>query len=343
MNYLNIESLIIDAMEVIELSKRSIAVVVDNRKVLGTISDGDIRRAFLSGLDKLTPACQIMNKNPVIVCNGTPDNKIHDILVSNNIDALPIVDENNNFLRVFHISDVDPQNSSLDFLSNAGIGALILAGGKGTRLMPHTRDLPKPMVTVGNIPIIERQVLQLRAFGVVNIYISINYLGNIIKEYFQSGEAWSVNIEYLEEDSSYGTAGPLSLMPYYKNILMINGDILTDVNYNALFSYHISHNAAMTVAAIGHQVNIPYGVLEIDQNILKSIQEKPSQRFQCNAGIYMLSYDILRFVPKASYFDVTHLIEKLMLNNILITVFPIYENWIDIGTPEQLKLARSIY
>ena len=324
-----------DAVQLIENSVKRLAVVLsEDKKVIGTLTDGDIRRCLLSGFTLEALVTEAMNNCPVIASVNASNSVLRELLAKNNIRALPLVDVNNCYVRAFH---------EMEFFSDTGgaqkaktfSAAVIMAGGEGKRLRPFTENLPKPMIEINGIPLLERQVRCLANIGVATIYISVNYLSEIIKKHFGDG------IYYLDEDKKLGTAGGLSLLPELEKsepLIVMNGDILTTSDFVNLFHFHKEHGSLITVSAINYHVKIPYGVIDFQGTEVKALLEKPSQTFFCNAGIYALSVDALRHIPADTFWNMTDLIDKCLLNKYKVTVFPVHEYWTDIGTPEDLQV-----
>ena len=240
----------------------------------------------------------------------------------------------------------------MEFLSDTNEGkiektfcaAVIMAGGEGTRLRPFTESLPKPMIEINGIPLLERQVRRLAKIGIYKIYISVNYLGEIIKEHFNDGHDFGVFIEYLDENKKLGTGGALSLLPELEksqSILVMNGDILTTSDFMNLFHFHQDHDATITISAINYHVDIPYGVIDFKGIEVIELLEKPSQSFFCNAGIYALSTDVLKEIPYNTFWNMTDVIDRCLNNKNKVAVFPVHEYWTDIGTPTDLEDARK--
>jgi len=336
---------LVDAVRTIELSTKRLAVVTDKEnKVIGTLTDGDIRRSVLSGNDLNTLVIKAMNKQPATALAGESDGELQDILLKYNIRSIPLVDRNNRYVRTFYETELYKTDNSV-FIEKTFTAAVIMAGGEGNRLRPLTDNIPKPMVDINGIPLLERQIRGLERIGIKTIYISINYLGNIIKDYFGDGSDFGVIIHYLHEDKKLGTAGALSLLPSIdKNgdLLVMNGDILTKSDFVHLYHFHKEHNASITVSAVDYHVNIPYGVIESNGATVTGLKEKPSQRFFCNAGIYAISADMLQKVPAEKFWNMTDLIEQCLVDQENVSVFPVHEYWTDIGTPDDLKSARKI-
>lgn len=338
------ESTILEAVQFIENSSKRLAVVLsDDNQVIGTLTDGDIRRCLLRGFTLETTISEIMNDNPIIAPINSSDSFLKNLLKDNNIRALPLVDAKNCYVRTFHemefINDVSEVKKEKTFDV-----AIIMAGGEGTRLRPFTDKLPKPMIEINGIPLLERQIRRLAQIGITNIYISVNYLSQIIKDHFGDGSGFNVSINYLDEDKKLGTGGALSLLPVLKDIksiLVMNGDILTTSDFASLYHFHEEHRSMVTLSAINYHVEIPYGVIDHNESAVKALSEKPSQTFFCNAGIYALSNEALTYVPPNKFWNMTDLVEACLSNNEKVIVFPLHEYWTDIGTKADLDEARK--
>ena len=337
------ESKIINAIEYIESQKKTIAPVLQDKKLIGTISDGDIRRAILNSKSVSDSIEGVFNTNPIFAQLGTSEDELKKLLTMHSVEAIPIVNSEKNFLKIVHLSDlVSAKANETEYKKKIeNLTALILAGGKGRRLLPLTKKIPKPMVKVGDMPIIERQIRRLLAMGIEDIIVSTNYLGEIIEDYFTKNSPTDVKIKFIREEEYLGTAGPISLMPDFENLLLVNGDLLSDVNYVEMLKYHEKYQSVLTIGAVNHHIDIPYGVLSLDGEEFDEITEKPSQTFLCNAGIYLMTKEIVKFLFKNEYLDMTELIRKLKKSGSKIEVFPIHEKWIDIGNREQLDFANK--
>jgi len=219
-----------------------------------------------------------------------------------------------------------------------------MAGGQGMRLRPLTLDIPKSMVEINGIPLLERQIIKLKGIGVSTIYLAVNYLKDVIKDYFGHGESFGVNIKYINETMRLGTAGALSLIPDFNStqpILVMNGDILTSSDFSHIFQFHLEHKSDITVTAKDYYIEIPYGVIQYEGVKIKSIKEKPSQRFFCNAGIYVLSAKIINNINSDKFLNMTDVIDQCINDGANVSVFPLHEYWSDIGTEQDLHAARS--
>lgn len=338
------DALLRDAVRAIEQSRRRIAVVVDgDRRLLGTLTDGDIRRCLLDGGTLETSVSRAMATEPRVVGVGASDSQILDVMRQGNVMSVPRVDAEGRFLELLHLWDIDPEAARTQH-ARGFAAAVIMAGGMGTRLRPVTRDIPKPMVEIAGVPLLERLVRRLAAAGLRRVVVSVNYLGHVIEEHLGDGRQFGLSIEYLRETVAMGTAGALSLLPSLPDgpILVMNGDILTTSDFGSLYDFHESHRADMTVAAIEYRVEIPYGVLDTDGSRVTGLTEKPSQRFLCNAGIYSLSPHLLAEIPNRFY-NMTDLLQTQIDKGGRVVLFPIHEFWSDIGTPTDLEQARASF
>jgi dTDP-glucose pyrophosphorylase len=333
------------AVRAIESSRRRIAVVVDEHgRLLGTLTDGDVRRCLLDGGTLETPVSGAMNASPVTAQPESPESYILDLMRRRNIMVVPLVDEAGHFKSLVHLTDLRDTGQEVARVSAFDF-AVIMAGGEGTRLRPLTETIPKPMVDIGGLPLLERQIKRLADSGVRRVYLSLNYLGHIIEEHFGDGGTLGIEIHYLREKEKLGTAGALSLLPELptRPILVMNGDILTTFNIESLHAFHRSHGASITVAAVDYRVNIPYGVIHAEGSFIQRLEEKPSQRFFCNAGIYAVSPGTLGLLDDARHCNMTDVVEICLNRNLPVAVFPVHEYWSDIGTPDDLEKARAFF
>jgi dTDP-glucose pyrophosphorylase len=314
-----------------------IALVLDeNFRLLGTISDGDFRRGMLSGLTLEDTVEKIMNKNPRTVNQGTSRLEILKLMNDTKILQIPIVDRNNFVIGLHLWDDISAQAKYSNIM-------VIMAGGKGSRLHPQTENRPKPMLLVAGIPILEHIIKRARSQGFNHFIIAINYLGQIIEDYFKDGHEFGVKIEYLHEDVPLGTAGALSLLSHKpeRAFIVTNGDVITDINYSDFLDYHTAQNAAATVAVRTHEFQIPYGVVQINGLEVESYEEKPVISSFINAGVYALDPDILDFITEPKFRDMPELLDISKDLKKKVIVYPIHESWIDIGRPIDLEIANK--
>jgi dTDP-glucose pyrophosphorylase len=335
---------LVDAVRAIEGSRRRIAVVVtDDGLLAGTLTDGDVRRCLLAGGSLDTPVCDVMNPKPLYALVGSTDHHILELMRLGNIEAVPLVNEAGYLAGLVHITDLIPLD---DTQTTAGCAfAVIMAGGEGRRLRPITECIPKPMVDIGGVPLLERQIRRLLKAGIKRVYISVNYLSHIIERYFGDGTEFGLEIRYLKEQEKLGTGGALSLLPEKPTapIIVMNGDILTTSDFGSLLSFHQEHTADVTMAAIDYRINIPFGVISNNGPYVTGLKEKPLQHFLCNAGIYVLSPAALDLLPVDKHFNMTDLVGACLELRRSVAVFPVHEYWSDIGTPADLDKARSLF
>lgn len=323
------ETTIRAAMERINQTLRSIALVVDSdTRLLGTITDGDIRRAILAKgqLDESVATLLRARGSLAAVTApvGTESAQLLKLMLDQKVLQVPLLDEEG------RVVDLVTQNDLLP-TAVAPLGALIMAGGMGVRLRPLTADLPKPMLPVGGRPLMELTVERLRRAGIQSVHVATHYKSEKIVDHFGDGADFGVDVKYLTEDRPMGTAGALSLLPETdQTILVINGDILTDVDFKAMRAFHVEHGAALTVAVRKYAVNVPYGVVEPDGPFVRSLKEKPVVNFFVNAGIYLFEPLSLAFARKAPM-DMPELISGLLAAGEVVVNFPVLEYWMDIG------------
>lgn len=329
---------LLDTMKIIDDSSLQFAVVVDEEQhLLGTVTDGDIRRGILRGEGLDVTITSIMNPNPISARSGQKYHKYKQLMKSKMLKQLPIVDDNNKIINILFADNIE---TSLN--KNT---VVLMLGGLGTRLRPLTNDTPKPMLRVGNKPILETIIEGFKQYGYTNFIFSVNYKKEIIQDYFQNGEAFDVTIEYIEEDKKMGTAGALSLLKNRptKPFFVMNGDLLTQINFDQLMQFHMEHESAATMCVREFEYQIPYGVIETEGTDLVTIREKPIHRSFVNAGIYVLNPEVFNYIPHNEYYDMPTLFEHLIDKNKKTSVFPIHEYWLDIGRMDDFNKANDNY
>lgn len=328
-----------EALKVIDNGSMQIALVVDDEnRLLGTLTDGDVRRGILKGLDLNSSIETIVFKTPTIVKMGATKEEILKLAISKKLHQIPIVDDDGRVLGIKEIEElVEPKIKTNK--------VILMVGGLGTRLRPLTQDIPKPMLKVGDKPILQTIVEKFVEYGYVNIVMCVNYKSQIIQDYFGDGGKFGVNIEYVLEEQRMGTAGALSLLkdkpsePFF----VMNGDLLTNVNFENLNNYHMATNSIGTMCVREYELQVPYGVVNINDGRVISIEEKPTHKFFVSAGIYMLSPEVLNYVPKNEFFDMPALFEKLINLSKNVVSFPVMEYWLDIGRMEEYQRANEEY
>lgn len=316
-----------------------ICIVVDeDQKIQGTVTDGDCRRGFLKGLTFQNKASDVMNREFIIVDQSFSIDQIRTLIKSNGIQQVPIVNDSRRVVDIVTASSLEQIAQK-----TAAIG-FILAGGKGTRLRPLTELLPKPMLPINGKPIVEILIERMVASGVQEIYISINYMGEKIQQYFGSGERWNCKIHYLKEDVELGTAGPLTMLKekFTGPILVANGDLVTSVDFAAMLTLHKENSYDLTIGVCAHGIEVPYGVVDVsDTGRVVHVREKPTQTFMVNAGIYVLEPKLIGLIPEGRAYPMTDLIQATISQGHYVGAFPIYERWIDVGLPNQYFGAQS--
>lgn len=325
-----------NVIKVINQSNNGFALVTDeNGRLKGTITDGDIRRHILACMPLDQPCQVVMSREPIIARSDMPQERIHDLIRATRVRILPVVDCEGRPVRVAHLADLlDPEPE---------VVAVVMAGGEGRRLRPITENLPKPMIEVGGKPLLERIVLNLKRSGFEKVFISVNYRAEMIEEYFGDGSRFGVEVEYLRETTKLGTAGSISMLQEQLAgpVLVINGDVMTRVNLDRFVEFHRSHRCAMSVAAMGYHLTIPYGVISLAGHYVTGIEEKPTHRYMCNAGIYILEPEVVHMIPSNASYDMTQLMHAVSERGLPISVFPIHEYWVDVGRHEDLERARQ--
>ncbi len=327
---------IIETMKNIDQTAAQIALVVDDDfRLLGTVTDGDIRRGILKGISLDQEVTKVMNHHPISMRVGASKQEIKKIFQQKKLRQLPLLNERGEVVDVI-FSDILLDTVSFDNW------VVLMAGGLGTRLRPLTENIPKPMLTVGTKPILQTILESFIEYGFHRYYFCVNYKREIIKDYFGNGLKWGVNIQYLDEDEQLGTAGALSLFPEKpsKPIIVMNGDILTKVNFQQLLQYHEETNSVATMCVREYQHQVPYGVVRTDGTKLCSIEEKPIERYFVNAGIYVLNPEVLDYIPKNEFYDMPSLFNLLIKEKKKTSVFPIREYWLDIGKMPDFEKAN---
>ncbi|RJQ30963.1 MAG: CBS domain-containing protein [Peptococcaceae bacterium] len=328
-----------EAIETMDRMTSGVALIVDEEGCLiGILTDGDIRRAILRNVDLNSSIEKVMNRSPITATRDFTRKQLMHLIRCKSISHLPVVDSRNRVVRIIFAHE---------FINGGDLPAraLIMAGGLGTRLRPLTDDLPKPLLKVGSKPLLEMIVEQLADAGVKNIYLSIRYKGGKIEEYFGDGARWGVRISYLKENKRLGTAGPLGLIKedFAEPVLVVNGDILSKVNFKRMVDFHLENRAEMTVAVKQHVIEVPYGVVKVENDELVGMSEKPMLKFFINAGIYLLNAGVKDCITPDTYFDMSDLITLLINRKSRVCSYPIREYWADIGSPGDYEKAIDDY
>lgn len=331
------QTTILKAMEIIDVSALQIGLVVDEQdRLLGTVTDGDVRRAILKGMALSEPVEQVMNRKPVTVRAGEGREQILKAMRERVLRQLPVLDEAGHVIGLERLDDL----LSVPMHEN---WVVLMAGGLGSRLGELTKHCPKPLIPVGGKPLLETIIENFKEYGFQKFFLSVNYKAEMIQEYFRSGKSLDVQVEYLQEKKRLGTAGAISLLPQKpkKPIIVMNGDLLTKVNFQQLLDFHVQQKAVATMCVREYTFQVPYGVVRMEKEHLQAIDEKPIQSFFVNAGIYVLEPETVELIPQDTYFDMTDLFDLLLQKKDQVSIFPIREYWLDIGQRADLERANG--
>ncbi|MGY4619544.1 dTDP-glucose pyrophosphorylase [Bradyrhizobium sp. USDA 4472] len=326
-----------EAIAAIESGSIQIALVLDDQnRLLGVVTDGDVRRGLLRGISLTGLATDVMNRAPVSAPSTlSRDDRLH-LMRQKSIKQLPLVDDGGHLVLVETLDDLLEARHYPN-------PVLIMAGGLGERLGALTRDVPKPMLNVGGRPLLETIVRNIVQQGFGNILISVNYKADLIRDHFADGAAFGANIQYVHETERLGTAGALGLLPAPPDLPMVvtNGDILTTINYGALLDFHNGTPAEATMAVREHKVHVPYGVVSTSEGYLQTIREKPTESWFVSAGIYVIGRSVFRHVEPGVRVDMPAVLERVMASKGRVAVYPIREYWLDIGRMEDFEQAHA--
>jgi len=320
-----------------------ILLIVDaTRRLLGTVTDGDVRRAILANLDLGQPVSVLLARKagtrfatPITAPIGQDRAAYLNLLKQHSILHLPLLDAEQRVGGLVTMDSLVPDQV-------LPLQAVVMAGGKGTRLHPLTQETPKPMLRIGDRPVLEIIISQLREAGIRQVKVTTHHKADKIAEYFGDGREFGIELSYVEEDEQLGTVGGLSLMAVPKETtLVINGDILTQVDFRAMLAYHREHQADLTVAVRQYDVKVPYGVVDCEGPVVRGLSEKPQFGFFVNAGIYLLEPAVYQLIPRGQRFDMTELIQRLVREGRAVVSFPVREYWLDIGDPAEYEQAEQ--
>lgn len=324
-----------DAIARIDASGHQIAVIVDaQERLLGVMTDGDVRRAILRGVPMNAPARTVMNPKPLTAPQGSPEQQLLALMRRHVVHQLPIVNETGRVVGVVLIDDLIGARELPNWV-------VLMAGGLGTRLRPLTEQTPKPMLAPHGKPILESILENLVGEGFRRFFLAVNYKADIIEEHFGDGSRWGVTLSYLREEQRLGTAGPLSLLPETPSlpIVVMNGDLLTHASIASLLDFHVALSSVATMAVREYDLQVPYGVVRTAGERITAIEEKPVQKFLVNAGIYVLSPPALAHIPRGEFFDMPTLFDRVKASGAATVAFPLREYWLDIGCPEDYDRA----
>jgi dTDP-glucose pyrophosphorylase len=315
-----------------------VLVISENNQLLGTVTDGDIRRGILTGIDIDQNVTQILNPNFQFASPEMSQFEAKNRMSVLQIHHLPVLNSNGEVIGIHFLNDLN----SNKFHENR---VVVMAGGKGTRLHPYTENCPKPMLLIGNRPILHHILERAKAEGFYNFVFSIHYLGNMIEQYFGDGKKFGVNINYIREDVPLGTAGSLDLLDRESTlpIIVINGDLLTEIPYSDMLSFHSENGAQATMAVRTYEWKHPYGVVKTNGTEIVGYEEKPVSRTQINAGVYILENSALTHLPPKTNIDMPNFLESLRTQGFKVSAFAVHEQWLDVGRPIDFKLAEDLF
>lgn len=330
------DATILEAIKALDRTAMKIVLVVDaGGRLKGTITDGDVRRGILRSIALTESVTRIMNGAPLTARTDQSSESLLELMKARQLYQIPVLDTEGRLVRL-EILDELLKGQKRDN------PVVLMAGGKGTRLYPLTESCPKPLLKVGEKPILERILEDFVTQGFHEFFISVNYKAEMIKDYFEDGSKWGVNIRYLHEQQELGTAGALSLLPVRPTVplILMNGDLLTEINFHRLLEFHQENSSDATMCIRQYEFQVPYGVVDVEDHALKGLDEKPVHRFFVNAGIYTLEPWILDRIPKNKRCDITDLFRGLLKDKHRTSVFPIREYWRDIGQLDDFEQAN---
>ena len=329
-----------EVMQRINETAQGISLVLDSKgRLVDTVTDGDLRRAVLRGTDLRRSISELRSEphRPFTMPVSTPRAELARIFRETKLRHIPLVDDVEHVVDMVQLGDLLSDQSS-----GLGISAVVMAGGYGARLRPLTNEVPKPMLPLRDKPLLEHTIENLRRYGVQQVYMTTHYKPEAFSNHFGDGRAFGVQIDYIHEEQPLGTAGVLSALPQGDDpLLVINGDIVTDVSYEAMWRFHQESDAEMTVGVRQYEFGVPYGVMEMEGSNVRGLTEKPTHHFFVNAGVYLLERGATQLVPPGCSFDMPQLIESLVSLNKKVIGFPISEYWLDIGRMADYEKARS--
>lgn len=321
------------ALNVLSGDIQTLFVISKDRKMRGTITDGDIRRGLIEGIQISDPISTVMHTGFKYINDQNRDVSYIKRLKQTNIELLPLLDADG---RIIDIYDLKKLKSILP------IDAVLMAGGKGERLRPLTEKIPKPLLPLGEKPIIDHNIDRLVNYGINNINVTVNYLADQLIEHF-SKNTNDIHVRCIKEPQFLGTIGSVQFIDTFENdtILVMNSDLFTNIDYEDFYLHFLNNNADISVAAIPYSISVPYGIFELEERNILGIKEKPIYNYYANAGIYLIKRELLELIPKDCYFDATDFIEMLISKNYKVIRFPLIGYWIDIGKHEDYKKAQE--
>ncbi len=313
-----------------------VLIVNDNDELLGTLSDGDIRRGLLKGLTLTSPITDVIKRNPMVAPVGVPRELVLQLMTANRIQQIPVVDAQNHLVGLHLWDDISTPLDRQNLM-------VIMAGGQGARLRPHTERCPKPMLLVRGKPMLEHIIVRAKQDGFSHFVLAIHYMGQMIEDYFADGSRLKVRVDYLKEESPLGTAGALSLLNPSPELSLVvtNGDVMTDIHYGELLNFHERYQATATMAVRVHEWQHPFGVVRMKGVEIVDFEEKPITRNHINAGVYALDPTALELLETGEYCDMPTLFGRLRTKGWRTVAYPTHEPWLDVGQPDDLAKANG--
>ena len=338
-NILSFKSTLLEAIQKMDRADIKIVLILDEeQKLCGTVTDGDVRRSLLRGASLQDSVTHTMNIYPKAVSQNTSQEERVQLMRKENLLHLPILDSQGRVRYLFILKETHSTSCKDNWI-------VLMAGGMGKRLLPLTKDTPKPLLQVGNKPILETILRNFVENGYRNFFLSINYKGQMIRDYFGDGSSFGAHIQYLVEDKALGTAGSLSLLNKKPKspFIVMNGDLLTKVDFSQMFYFHLKNEAQATICLREYQSSIPFGVVDLEDIQVRAIHEKPIRTHWINAGIYVFNPSVLERIPPKTHLDMTALLKDLLEKKQKVCAFPIREYWMDIGQPKDFVRAGGDY
>jgi dTDP-glucose pyrophosphorylase len=331
------DTTILETIKVIDAGAMQIALVVDSdRRLQGTVTDGDIRRGILKGLPLDSAIASVMNSHPTVAPAYEGSAMITALMRATKLRQVPIVDASGIVLGLESLDDLRPSNYEDSWV-------VLMAGGRGSRLRPLTDSVPKPLLKIGDKPVLELILAELANQGFKRFYMAVNYKAEMVRSHFGDGSTWGAEINYVQEETELGTAGALTLLPEQPQtpLIVMNGDLITKLDFRHLLRFHNQEKSAMTMCVRRYDFQVPYGVVTLGSSGVQAIEEKPVQEFFVNAGIYVLSPEVVATLPRNSHIDMPTVLSSMLAEKKKVSAFPITEYWIDIGKLDDYQQAQS--
>lgn len=335
-NVVKANSNIQDVVQILEDADVKTVFVIDTfGKPIGSVTDGDVRRGILKGIPLTEDVSKVMNRNPRLLTLGAKKSEIAKTMRDNRIAHVGLVNASNVLV------DIQPRVSDHSF-ANVDNSVVIMAGGKGQRLRPLTDKCPKPMLHVGGRPLLETTMQRLSSQGFKKFYVSLNYMGDYIEKHFGDGSNMDISISYLRENDELGTAGALGRLspPTTLPLVVVNGDVLTNLDYRKVLDFHLSQSSAATMVVREYETQVPYGVVETENLNIVRLREKPVYRYFVNAGVYVLDPSVVSLLPVDKFYDMPGLFNLAKNEGYTTLAYPCSDYWIDIGHVDDLDRAN---